>query len=86
MRRPTVAFLLSLAALATPAAQPAVLAPYSPTPMDVVERMLKLAGVGTRDVVYDLARRPDGTLFCAQKLALGPRTSCTTWDAATAAS
>jgi len=35
-------------------AQPAVLAPYSPTPMDVVQRMLALGKVGPRDVVYDL--------------------------------
>lgn len=30
------------------------LAPYVPTPQDVVDRMLELAGVGPRDVVYDL--------------------------------
>lgn len=30
------------------------LAPYVPTPYDVVERMLKLAEVGPNDVVYDL--------------------------------
>jgi SAM-dependent methyltransferase len=30
------------------------LAPYVPTPADVVERMLELAKVGPRDVVYDL--------------------------------
>ena len=36
------------------AAQPAVLAPYSPTPMDVVQRMLAFGKVGPRDVVYDL--------------------------------
>ena len=30
------------------------LAPYVPTPQDVVERMLDLAGVGRNDVVYDL--------------------------------
>jgi SAM-dependent methyltransferase len=35
-------------------AQPAVLAPYSPTPMDVVRRMLALGSVGPRDVLYDL--------------------------------
>lgn len=35
-------------------AQPAVLAPYSPTPPDVVQRMLTLARVGPADVVYDL--------------------------------
>src|SRR5262245_18248758 len=33
------------------AAQPAVLAPYSPTPRDVVDRMLAFAGVGPSDVV-----------------------------------
>lgn len=30
------------------------LAPYVPTPQDVVDRMLELAGVGPDDVVYDL--------------------------------
>lgn len=30
------------------------LAPYAPTPQDVVERMLELAGVTRQDVVYDL--------------------------------
>ena len=45
--------LLSLL-IARPMAQPASLAPYSPTPPDVVGRMLKLANVGPRDVVYDL--------------------------------
>ncbi len=35
-------------------AQPAVLAPNSPTPPDVVQRMLALARVGPADVVYDL--------------------------------
>jgi SAM-dependent methyltransferase len=30
------------------------LAPYVPTPQDVVDRMLDLAGVGSKDVVYDL--------------------------------
>jgi cyclopropane fatty-acyl-phospholipid synthase-like methyltransferase len=33
---------------------PQVLAPYVPTPEDVVERMLKLAGTTAKDVVYDL--------------------------------
>jgi SAM-dependent methyltransferase len=35
-------------------AQPANLAPYSATPLDVVRRMLTLGKVGSRDVVYDL--------------------------------
>jgi SAM-dependent methyltransferase len=30
------------------------LAPYVPTPQEVVDRMLRLAGVGKNDVVYDL--------------------------------
>ena len=54
MGRRIAAVLLCLGAGATSAAQPALLAPYSPTPMDVVGRMLKLAGVGPRDVLYDL--------------------------------
>jgi SAM-dependent methyltransferase len=33
---------------------PASLAPYVPTPQDVVDRMLELASVGDKDVVYDL--------------------------------
>src|SRR3954464_3553437 len=33
---------------------PQVLAPYVPTPEDVVDRMLVLAGTTSRDVVYDL--------------------------------
>lgn len=53
MRVSLTAFLLSLM-IVRPMAQPASLAPYSPTPPDVVGRMLKLANVGPRDVVYDL--------------------------------
>jgi SAM-dependent methyltransferase len=33
---------------------PASLAPFVPTPQEVVDRMLRLAGVTSRDVVYDL--------------------------------
>ncbi len=33
---------------------PASLAPYVPTPQDVVDKMLALAGVNEKDVVYDL--------------------------------
>jgi SAM-dependent methyltransferase len=41
--------------VAAPAQSPAPsLAPYVPTPQDVVERMLELAKVGSGDVVYDL--------------------------------
>jgi SAM-dependent methyltransferase len=37
-----------------PAPKGQSLAPYVPTPQDVVERMLELAAVGKGDVVYDL--------------------------------
>ena len=36
------------------AQDPASLAPFVPTPQDVVDRMLELAGVSENDVVYDL--------------------------------
>jgi SAM-dependent methyltransferase len=51
--RVTIA-LMSLFAVVQFTAQPAILAPYSPTPMDVVQRMLTFGKVGPRDVVYDL--------------------------------
>jgi SAM-dependent methyltransferase len=54
MSRRIAVVLLCVGAGASPTAQPAVLAPYSPTPMDVVTRMLTLAGVGPRDILYDL--------------------------------
>jgi len=37
-----------------PATQPASLAPYVPTPQEVVDQMLSLAEVTSKDVVYDL--------------------------------
>jgi len=49
--------VLALAILTSPlpmTAQSRNLAPYVPTPADVVDRMLTLAKVGPRDVVYDL--------------------------------
>jgi tRNA A58 N-methylase Trm61 len=44
------------------------LVPYVPTPLDVVEKMLELAGVGPDDVVYDLGSG-DGriVIMAAQK-------------------
>ena len=42
------------ALLAAPAAAQESLAPYVPTPQDVVDRMLELAEVSQGDVVYDL--------------------------------
>ena len=51
----TVVLLAPLsAATAIAQQQPASLAPYVPTPQDVVDRMLELAGVTADDVVYDL--------------------------------
>jgi SAM-dependent methyltransferase len=46
----------TLAGQAVPAKRPDApqLAPYVPTPQDVVDRMLALAGVAKNDVVYDL--------------------------------
>ncbi len=60
-RTSALASLLAVALLApvspvsvTARQQPASLAPYVPTPYDVVNRMLELAGVTRDDVVYDL--------------------------------
>jgi protein-L-isoaspartate O-methyltransferase len=55
MTRFLACLLLVMVALvpSAPAAQDS-LAPYVPTPMDIVERMLALANVGPDDVVYDL--------------------------------
>ena len=54
----TLLALVLAAPLASPTAlaqlRPASLAPYVPTPQDVVDRMLELAGVTNDDVVYDL--------------------------------
>jgi SAM-dependent methyltransferase len=48
------------------------LAPYVPTPADVVDRMLTLAKVGTRDVVYDLGCG-DGRIVIAAAQKFGAR-------------
>ena len=54
----TLLALVLISPLSSPTAlaqqQPASLAPYVPTPQDVVNRMLELAGVTKDDVVYDL--------------------------------
>lgn len=57
--RNALSFLASLTiiAIAASAASPAFsqsLAPYVPTPQNVVEKMLELANVSSSDVVYDL--------------------------------
>jgi SAM-dependent methyltransferase len=43
------------------------LAPYVPTPQDVVERMLELASVGKDDVVYDLGSGDGRLVITAAK-------------------
>jgi len=49
-----VLMVIALLLQSSVAAQSRSLAPYVPTPADVVERMLTLAKVGPSDVVYDL--------------------------------
>jgi SAM-dependent methyltransferase len=53
-------------------AQSRSLAPYVPTPSDVVDRMLRLAKVGPRDVVYDLGCG-DGRIVIAAAEKFGAR-------------
>ena len=48
------------------------LAPYVVTPLDVVDRMLKLASVGRSDVVYDLGSG-DGRIVIAAARSFGAR-------------
>ena len=55
----------------SPHPQPS-LAPYVPTPQDVVERMLGLAGVGKNDVVVDLGSG-DGRLVITAAKQFGAR-------------
>ena len=49
-----VALLVPLSPVAATAQQTTSLAPYVPTPQDVVHQMLELAGVTKDDVVFDL--------------------------------
>ena len=69
-------FLLAAAAAgaltSASAAQPPSLAPYVPTPHDVVLRMLKLAATGPDDVVYDLGSG-DGRIVIAAARDFGAR-------------
>jgi SAM-dependent methyltransferase len=52
---------------ATTAAPQPSLAPYVPTPQDVVERMLEVAQVGKDDVVYDLGSGDGRLVITAAK-------------------
>jgi SAM-dependent methyltransferase len=66
----SVARLAAAAGVASPAATSAPqssLAPYVPTPQDVVERMLELAHVGKDDVVYDLGSGDGRLVITAAK-------------------
>ena len=54
MHRSALAALVLALTVVTPVSTQTRLAPYVATPPDVVERMLRLAGVGPQDVVYDL--------------------------------
>jgi SAM-dependent methyltransferase len=70
-----MAVLAGVSALLFPpplAAQSRNLAPYVPTPSDVVDRMLTLAKVGPRDVVYDLGCG-DGRMVIAAAKKYGTR-------------
>ncbi len=71
---PVATAVLGLVTLAAPglSAQSRNLAPYVPTPADVVERMLQLAKVGPRDVVYDLGCG-DGRIVIAAAQKFGAR-------------
>ena len=57
---------------ALPAEPQSSLAPYVPTPQDVVERMLAVAGVGKNDVVVDLGSG-DGRLVMTAAKQFGAR-------------
>lgn len=71
MIHPLVLGLLLTVSLVRPAAAQS-LAPFVPTPQDVVERMLALAGVGPNDVVYDLGSG-DGRLVVTAAKQFGAR-------------
>src|SRR5262245_10795506 len=77
-RRWTCAHVIAVLASAALAGQLALtaqsrnLAPYVPTPSDVVDRMLTLAKVSARDVVYDLGCG-DGRIVIAAAQKFGAR-------------
>jgi SAM-dependent methyltransferase len=67
-----IGLLLPLTATPVVAQQPDSLAPFVPTPQDVVNRMLELAGVTKDDVVYDLGCG-DGRIVITAALTYGAR-------------
>lgn len=72
MTRTVLALPLVALVAAAPAAQSRSLAPFVPTPTDVVERMLTLAKVGPDDIVYDLGCG-DGRIVIAAAQKFGAR-------------
>jgi SAM-dependent methyltransferase len=72
IRAATAVLALATLAIQPLAAQTRNLAPYVPTPADVVERMLTLAKVGPRDMVYDLGCG-DGRIVIAAAQKFGAR-------------
>lgn len=67
-----VSLIAATLAVSAGAQAPLNLAPYVPTPHDVVARMLKLAGAGADDVVYDLGSG-DGRIVIAAARDFGAR-------------
>ena len=67
-----LALLLVIPLSVQPAIAQNSLAPYVPTPLDVVDRILKLAKVGSGDVVYDLGSG-DGRIVIAAAKRFGAR-------------
>ena len=70
--RPLTAAIILISFVATGAAQAPSLAPYLPSPPDVVDRMLTLARVAPGDVVYDLGSG-DGRIVIAAARKFGAR-------------
>jgi precorrin-6B methylase 2 len=62
-----VAFALACRTSSAPALQRPTLAPYVPTPQDVVDRMLTVAQVTSNDVVYDLGSGDGRIVITAAK-------------------
>src|SRR5919106_4999585 len=58
----------SLAPSSIPGRSPGQLAPFDPTPQEVVERILVLAGIGKGDVVYDLGAGDGRLVIAAAKM------------------
>ena len=71
MLRAVIAVLLTSTAMVS-AQQSQSLAPFVPTPADVVDRMLTLAKAGPKDVVYDLGCG-DGRIVIAAAQKFGAR-------------